>query len=265
VIEAWGTLPEATRVGILAMVRQSGRTEAPESPPVEPVSDTTVEATLVHMSIIPADMVRLQRLTGMRPGEVRILRPCDIDRSGEIWTYRPESHKTEQHDRDRVIFIGPKGQDILLRYLARDSSMYCFRPIDSVAKRLAGSRAARKAPRSPSRKLKSNPRRAAGECYTTDSYRRATNRACDKAFPHPKLGYVLRSSFTDAEKSELREWQSSHHWSPNQLRHTAATEIRKRHGLEAAQVILGHSQLGVTQVYAERDVAKGMEVARLIG
>ncbi len=65
------------------------------------------------------------------------MRPCDIDRSGETWTYRPESHKTEHHDRDRVVFIGPKAQAVLLRYLARDPSMYCFRPCDSEAKRRA--------------------------------------------------------------------------------------------------------------------------------
>ena len=245
------------------------RTEATERPPVEPVSDTTVLATIEHMSSIPAEMVRLQRLTGMRPGEVCTMRPCDIDRSSDIWLYRPGSHKTEHHGRDRLIPIGPKAQDILLRYLARDSAMYCFRPIDSVAKWRAEARANRKTPLNRDsrsrRKHKRRPKRAAGECYSTDTYNHAIKRACNKAFPHPKLGYKLRSSFTDAEKRELREWQSSHHWSPNQLRHTAATEIRKRHGLEAAQVILGHSQLGVTQVYAERDIAKGMEVARLIG
>ncbi len=193
------------------------------------------------------------------------MRPCDIDRSGEVWEYRPESHKTEHHGRDRIIPIGPRGQEILLRYLARDVSMYCFRPIDSVAKRYAGSRSTRRTPPSPSRRRKSNPKREAGECYTTCSYRRAINRGCDKAFPHPKLGYKLLSKFTEAEKQELREWQSEHHWSPNQLRHAAATEIRREFGLEAAGVILGHSKLGVTQVYAERDFAKGMEVAMAIG
>ena len=67
----------------------------------------------------------------------------------------------------------------------------------------------------------------------------------DKAFSNPKLGYKLRSSFTDVEKSKLREWQSQHHWAPNQLRHMAATDIRKCHGLEAAGVILCHNQLEV--------------------
>lgn len=270
----WGVgeqlIPAATYEALKAVdgIRK-GRTAARETDPVQPVEDAIVDTTLEHLPQVVTDMVRMQRLTAMRPAEVCIIRPCDIDRTGETWVYRPESHKTEHHDRDRVVFIGPKAQALLLRYLARDSAMYCFRPIDSEAKRRAEVHTNRKTPLSCGNRPGSNRRRktkrTVGECYTTASYRRAIHRACDKAFPHPKLGYKLRSSFTDAEKSELREWQSQHHWAPNQLRHTAATEIRKHHGLEAAQVILGHSQLGVTQVYAERDITKGMEVARLIG
>ena len=55
------------------------------------------------------------------------------------------------------------------------------------------------------------------------------------------------------------------HWHPNQLRHTAATMIRKEFGLEAAQVILGHSKADTTQIYAERDAAKAIEIIRKIG
>jgi site-specific recombinase XerC len=55
------------------------------------------------------------------------------------------------------------------------------------------------------------------------------------------------------------------HWAPNRLRHSAGTEIRKRFGLEAAQVTLGHASADVTQVYAERDAKLAAEVARKIG
>ena len=98
-----------------------------------------------------------------------------------------------------------------------------------------------------------------------DSYRRAIYRAADKAFPHPELGTLKESELFPAQLAELRQWQDEHRWAPNQLRHTAATEIRKAFGLEAAQIALGHSQANITQVYAERDMAKGIEVARRIG
>lgn len=199
------------------------RTKARETDPVMLVADEIVDATLEYLPPVVADMVRLQRLTGMRPGEVCMLRPCDINRNGDVWAYRPESHKTEHHDRDRVIFIGPKGQVVLLRYLARDPSMCCFRPCDSEAKRRAEAHAKRKTPLScgnrPGNGRKRKPKRSAGECYKTESYGRAIYRGCNRAFPHPKLGYKLRSSFTESEKQELRQWQSEHHWSPNQLRH----------------------------------------------
>ena len=70
---------------------------------------------------------------------------------------------------------------------------------------------------------------------------------------------------TEKQREELARWQSDKRWSPNQLRHTAATRIRKQFGLEAAQVILGHAAADVTQVYAERDADKAREVLRQIG
>ena len=50
-------------------------------------------------------------------------------------------------------------------------------------------------------------------------------------------------------------------WHPNQLRHTALTLIRSEYGLEAAQVIAGHSEARTTEIYAERDEQLGRRVA----
>jgi len=61
-----------------------GRTDARETEPILPVDDATVEATLPCLPEVVADMVRLQRMTGMRPAEVCILRPSDLDRSGDV-------------------------------------------------------------------------------------------------------------------------------------------------------------------------------------
>ena len=52
---------------------------------------------------------------------------------------------------------------------------------------------------------------------------------------------------------------------PHQLRHAVATRIRRKYGLEMAQLVLGHSSASVTDaVYAERDMAKVIEVMRRI-
>jgi integrase len=50
-------------------------------------------------------------------------------------------------------------------------------------------------------------------------------------------------------------------WHPHQLRHTAATRIRKEHGLEAARVVLGHAGAAVTELYAEIDHEKARWIA----
>ncbi len=98
---------------------KKGRSPAREPEPVRPVAEHIVEATLPHLSDVVADMVRFQRLTGCRPAEVCLLRPCDVDTSGDVWIYRPESHKTEHHGRERIICVGPKAQEILRPYLLR--------------------------------------------------------------------------------------------------------------------------------------------------
>ncbi|MEQ8846893.1 site-specific integrase [Botrimarina sp.] len=244
----WGGSLEiipATVAQSLALVEglKQGRTDAREPGPVRPVDDAVVDATIRELPEVVADMVRFQRLTGARPGEVCKLRPCDLDRTGDVWTYRPASHKTQHHGKSRTVFIGPQGQAVLLKYLARAADTYCFRPCDSEAKRRAAQHAARTTPLScgnrPGTNTKPSPLRTAGDRYTKDSYARAIARAAKRA---------------KVEK-----------WTPNQLRHTYATAVRRDHGLEATQILLGHSGAKVTEIYAERDMAKGAAVARLIG
>jgi integrase len=236
---------------------KAGRTQARESAPVLPVDDELVEATLPHMPVVAADMVRLQRLTGARPGEVCQLRPCDVDRSGEVWTYRPQSHKTEHFGRDRIIFIGPKAQAVLLPYLLRDAQSHCFSPAESEQKRMIEIRAKRKTRVQPSQwnRRKAKPTRKAKTAYTANSYARAITRGIEKA-------NKVRTE--EAAEMDIKPILLPH-WAPNRLRHSKATEIRRQFGLEAAQVSLGHAKADITQVYAERDARLAVEVAKKIG
>ena len=68
---------------------RKGRTEARESKPVMPVGESVVEETLPHLQPIVGDMVQLQRLTGCRPAEVCIVRPCDVDTSWRVVVSEP--------------------------------------------------------------------------------------------------------------------------------------------------------------------------------
>jgi integrase len=232
-----------------------GRTTAKESKPVLPVEDAVVEATLPCLWPPVRAMVQLQRLTGMRPGEVVLMRPCDLDRSGATWLYRPESHKTEHHDLERQIFLGPQAQDLLRPFLLRNPEAYLFSPLEAMRARQANLRASRKTKVQPSqvcrkkRKLKKQPL----DRYTNGSYGRAIVYAIARANRERlRIGPIL-----------LGDWVP--HWAPNQLRHALATEARQRFGLEAAQVLLGHAQADVTQVYAERNRGLGERVASAIG
>ncbi|MGA2063112.1 MAG: site-specific integrase, partial [Thermoguttaceae bacterium] len=160
-----------------------GRGMARETAPIGPVAVEVIEATLPYLSAIVADMVHVQRLTGARPGEVCQIRPQDVDRSGEIWEYRPASHKTEHHGKQRVIYIGPQAQAVLRPYLLRSADAYCFQPAESEDKRHIEQRAKRRSKVQPSQqhRCKARHRRPPLTAYTKDSYGRAIRRAVVKA------------------------------------------------------------------------------------
>ena len=239
------------------------RTQARETEPIKPVELSIVEQTLAHMTPIVADMVRVQLLVGCRPAEVCKLTPAMIDRSGDVWIARLDEHKTAHHERDRNLYLGPRAQEILRPYLLRSEHDHLFSPCDAVKQRRDQAAANRTTPLScgnrPGKRsggLKGRrSKKQASESYDTASYRRAIHYACDKAFP-PEV---------ELDEESLQRWQSVHRWSPNRLRHTKGTEVRKEFGLEHAQVYLGHAAANVTQIYAESDKTKALEVARKIG
>jgi integrase len=219
---AWGVaeeiLPRDARHALDAVPGLAvGEFGVRETDDVLPVPDDVVALTLQHLNPAVADLVRVQRLTGMRPGEAVQLSSATIDRTNSVWTFKPPKHKTQKRGKHRLIALGPKAQAILAKYLFGDR---CFR-------------------------------------YSSASYRRAVHRACDRAFPAP--------DDIASNPRKLAAWQHDHRWSPNQLRHTAATAIRQEFSLEHAQVTLGHSGANVTQIYALADQAKAVEVALRIG
>jgi integrase len=54
-------------------------------------------------------------------------------------------------------------------------------------------------------------------------------------------------------------------WHPHQLRHSHATLVRDKFGLEAAQASLSHARAQMTEHYAEKSDRQAAEVARQIG
>jgi integrase len=248
---------------------RAGRSKARETPPVRPVSETLVEATLPKLRPPVAAMVQLQLLTGMRPGEVTIMRAIDLEMKGKVWRYRPATHKTAHRGHERVISIGPRGQQIIREFLRRDVSAYLFSPADSMEHLRAEQHENRKSKVPPSqqnRRLR-KPEKVPGDRYTTCSYACAIARGCRTAFPfaYPELSKNSLKKWIAEHKAEVRQWHRQHHWHPHQLRHTKATEIRRVADLDAARAILGHRSLAVTEVYAEMDQEKAAKVMEMIG
>ncbi len=86
----------------------AGRSAAVETEAVKPVPQERVDAVEPHISRQLWACIQLQTLTGCRPGEVLQMRACDLNMSGNVWGYRPQSHKTQHHREERVIMIGPQ-------------------------------------------------------------------------------------------------------------------------------------------------------------
>src|SRR5581483_11001612 len=208
------------------------RTTAREKPPVRPVPEEDIQRVLAEVPPVISAVIRLQLLCGGRPQDVVEMRAGDIDRDGSLWEYRPGRHKSEHRGRDRVLYLGPRAQAVLTPYLeglAPDAYVLSPRraePARQAERRQRRGGAANEAP------LRTKTSHRLRNHYDSQSYRRAIRRACER------LGVPV--------------------WFPLQLRHNAGTLIRKLYGLEASQAVLGHAELGVTQVYAE----KHLELAR---
>lgn len=121
----WATAEELVPVTVYQALRtlaglQKGRTDVRESKAIVPVDPAHVAAVLPRLNRYVRAMAELQRLTGMRPGEVCALTFAEVDRSGELWVYRPTQHKTAHRGKPRAVPFGPKARALLLTFVRND-------------------------------------------------------------------------------------------------------------------------------------------------
>ncbi len=263
----WGVENQLVESGVLNALQavpglRYGRTRARETEPVKPVPDAFVDAVVPHVSPVVAAMIELQRLTGMRSGEVIAMRAVNITMNGHVWVYTPPEHKTAWRRHERRIYLGPKAQAILKPYLTTDLGACLFSPADSVAWRNQARHAKRVVPinhgNRPGTNRKQSPRKRARSAYDANSYRRAISYGIAAANKQ-LLAEAATAGIAD-DKVELVP-----HWHPHQLRHNAATNLRREYGIEVARIILGHRSAATTEVYAEMDHAQAMAVMGRIG
>ncbi len=291
----WGVEEGIVKADVLVALRavralERGRTDARETDPIKPVPDAYIDAIKPHVSRQVWALVQVQLLTGARGGELLTMRAIDLDTTGRVWLYRPKAHKGQWRGHERIIYLGPRAQAIVREFMAgRSVDAPLFSPAEAEAERRQREHAARKTPdgygNGPGTNQRRRPKWKPGDCYTREAYRRAVARACDEAFPpSPELERLrlpggkggkserwetdkeLRQRIGKDGAAELRKWQADHRWHPHQLRHNAATNLRREFGIDLAQTILGH-RLGstITEIYAEVNTAKALDAMAKIG
>lgn len=239
---ARGLVPASTVTSLECLTPlRMGRGGARESRPVTPVDEAIVEATLPFLPPTVADIVRLLLWSGCRVGELTSMRGGDVDRSGEVWLYKPPQHKTAYRGHRRTIAFGPKCQLVLRRHLPENPAEVVFSPAKQRDALNAAKRERRASPVPPSQRDRSSPDavRVPGDRYDPRAVNHAIARACRKA---------------GVEK-----------WHAHQLRHTAALLIEREHGIEAARAVLGHKTLNMSAHYAGVDAKRAAEVAAACG
>lgn len=240
------------RVGERVEVEPHNLVSARNTPKVRAIPDAYIEAVIAELPKTLAAMVRFQWLTACRPDEVCSLRPIDIDMTGETWFYEPGQYKglhlaEADEERRRVIAIGPQARELIRPFLGRDTHAYVFAPREAMAQRYAACSVHRHQavePATTGRKL--------GDRYNAQSYGKAVR-------------YAIRNINARRLEQDGPDAALLPIWSPNRLRHTALTTIRRRFGLEASQVVAGHARADVTQIYAEANRQLAAKVARQIG
>lgn len=245
----WGTSREMVPADCYVALRaveglKRNRTAAPERPPVGKVEPADFDRALAASPPVLACLLRFMRHTGCRPGEAALLRQQDLDRSGPVWWYVPESHKTAWRGKGRRVAVGPKARQAVLDALALHDGTpeeYVFSPRLAVRLCNARKRAGRKTKVQPSQQSRKRrrPKKSAGPHYTSRSLAQALARAC-RAAGVPRFGL-------------------------NRIRHLFATEARQAAGIEAARTLLGHSKADTTEIYAQRDADLAAATALRIG
>lgn len=227
----WGVSQEIIPASVYESLRTVGglkrnRSQAREPVKRRPVAWEHVEAILLHVSPMLADMIQLQWHTGCRSDSLCNAQPAEFDRSGEIWLWRPK-HKTEWMEKELVIVVGPQAQAILKPYLDRPANAFLFSPNE----------------------VSGRKDRRHGKRYTSHSYQTAITRGIER----------LNCKRVESEEPKIPKW------TPHQMRHSKGHSTRERYGVEAQQAVLGHESIQAAQLYSDRRLELAKTVARETG
>jgi integrase len=229
---------------------RAGQTEAPDLPPVRPAVMADIETALPYMPSAVQSLLLVQLHSAARAGELVKLKVGEIDRTDpEAWSYTPSTHKGTWRDKSRTIYFGRRCREVLTPLLLKAGSpdAYVFSPERSETERNAERSETRVTPKWESHMVRNEHKRAVatrkrapGQHYTTTTFRRAIERACERAGV-PKF-------------------------TPHRLRHLAATRARAELGVDVARALCGHSLAAVTEIYSkEVDKQLALQAVKQLG
>src|SRR5262249_45037080 len=152
----------------------------------------------------------------------------------------PSQHKTKHRGKARVVALGPRAREIVKPFLTLGTQAFLFSPRAAVELRRTEMRARGESKGQPSQvsRKKRKPRKQPGACYSANTYAQAVAKAVLAA--NTAAACAKCTKLKPADRCDACKAAAIPHWHPHQLRHTHATEVRRRFGLEAAQVSLGH-------------------------
>ena len=213
----------------------------------------------VELPPVLTTMIRVQALCGMRPQDVCRMKRGEISTAPServavpdtgrylaafveagvpVWVYVPAKHKATWQGKPRAVVIGPQAQALLrplLEILGPDD--YVFSPGLALEQRRRGNR---------------DKGKGYGRHYQTRHYAQFITRAVDRT-NRPRVAARWLAE-------ELVPF-----WSPNQLRHLAATVVGDELDREHARVMLGQSSADVIDVYMEQQLRKAARAAAKCG
>ena len=146
-----------------------GKTSARAPQPKGPVSVDAVSAIKTFVTSPVWSMIQFMLFTGCRPSEAVALKWSEIDTTKPVWMYRPKHHKTSHKGKNRVLVIGPQGQQVLNAIREMSRSDFVFDPqvgFEEYVRKAFGDKA---------------KARKVGDCYTKHGLNTSARNACDKA------------------------------------------------------------------------------------
>ena len=238
----WELVPTLTYQALACVKHLNWRTAPTLRNPdkITPVPVEYFDLIMPHLKPMYQALLKLHIDTGMRVKELVSMRWSEITQvEPELWCYSPQEHKNSHRGDPRMIYIKPHFIALmksLRKPLWDEDAVWCQRGVGKSA--------------------------GYSGMISADSYARAIEGA-QKRYNEGRLG-IKQGGRTD--KKELATTTTKRipmaHWTPLQIRHTYATQVRRTHGLEGAQAVLGHSTLDATQIYAEKRDDLARSVAR---